>query len=416
MFLPDRFVKGICPKCGAHEQFGDGCDKCGSTYSTKELKSPQCSLCGSQPVEKQTTHLFFKLNHYKEELKSWVKKHTAPEVANKLLNEWLQEDLKDWDITRDSPYFGFEVPELDNKFFYVWVDAPICYLSTALEWAEENQMDPMVMWNGDDVKIHHFIGKDIIYFHALYWPAMLMAADYKLPHQLHVHGMLQVNGEKMSKTKGTFINARVFRDHFSPELLRYYYASKLTSHATDLDLNLDDFINRINAELVGKITNLFSRGAQMLNKKLDGVIGEMDVDGKRLINKALESAESIEENFDKGDFSKAIQEIRSLAEEGNRYFDEKEPWKLIKNDEEEARRVLSSTLNLCRILAIYLKPVLPNYVEQVEELLNVEALNWKERDQVLQDHSIGEFKPLASRIEKTQVEKMLEEQKQLLQF
>jgi methionyl-tRNA synthetase len=408
MFLPDRFIKGTCPKCGAEDQYGDSCDSCGATYSTTDLKNAACSVCGNEPTEKESEHLFFKLNNFKDYLSTWLKENTEPEVCNKML-EWFDEDLRDWDISRDAPYFGFEIPGHKNKYFYVWVDAPVGYMATAKEYAQSKGIDFDKYWNNSE--IYHFIGKDIVYFHTLFWPAMLKASGWKAPDSVYVHGMLTVNGVKMSKSKGTFINARTYLNHLDPMYLRYYYACKFNSSMEDVDLNLEDFVQRVNSDLVGKITNLASRGAQMLAKRIDGKMGELDPDASKVLELAKSKGELIAELYNKREFSKAIREIRDIADEANKYFDEKAPWKMIKDDPEATRKVLTSTLNIFRILAIYLKPVLPEYAKSVEVLFGEQDYQWKDANIQLTNHTIGNYEHLASRVDPKNVAAIVEEAK-----
>ncbi len=405
MFLPDRFVTGTCPQCGAENQYGDSCDKCSCTYSSFELKDPRCAICKNIPIEKESEHLFFKLNHFKDFLKDWVKNHTAKEVANKL-DEWLKYDLKDWDISRDAPYFGFDIPGHPGKYFYVWVDAPIGYMSSTKNWCSKNNRDFNEFWKGSQTKLYHFIGKDIVYFHTLFWPSMLHNAGYKTPDQVFVHGFLTVNGEKMSKSKGTFIDARDYLDHLEPLYLRYYYACKLSPSLDDIDLNFDDFFNRVNSELIGKITNLASRGMQMLNK-LDSRLGPVPDEGKTLIRKAQEKAPIISDFFENREFSKAMVEIRNLADAANRYFDEKKPWDTIKSDQETTRGTLTTVINLFRIIAVFLKPILPSYCQKVEELLGEEPFQWDSHQVILENRPIKPFEHLAKRIQKENIDKMI---------
>lgn len=410
MFLPDRFVIGTCPRCGAENQYGDSCDKCSATYSSSELKNPGCALCGTKPIEKESEHLFFKLNHFKEFLKEWVKDHTSKEVTNKL-HEWLKDDLRDWDISRDAPYFGFPIPSKEGKYFYVWVDAPIGYMSSTKNWCTKNNRDFNEFWKDPDSKLYHFIGKDIVYFHTLFWPAMLHNAGYKTPDGVFVHGFLTVNGEKMSKSKGTFINARTYLDHLEPLYLRYYYACKLSSSMDDIDLNFDDFVTRVNAELIGKITNLASRGVQMLNK-IDSALGTVPEEGKALIQKAQEIANTISGFYENRDFSKAIIEIRSLADMANRYFDQKKPWETIKTDPETTRGILTTVINIFRIIAVFLKPVLPSYCQKVENLMGEGPFNWDSHKIILENHRLKHFKHLAKRVAAKDVDKMIEASKE----
>ncbi|MFP5519648.1 MAG: methionine--tRNA ligase [Bdellovibrionia bacterium] len=413
MFLPDRFVKGTCPKCGAKEQYGDSCDVCGATYSPNELKETHCSICGSKPSLKPSEHIFFKLNDFKEYLRQWLPEHTSPEVAKKML-EWFEEDLRPWDISRDEPYFGFAIPGTDNKkFFYVWVDAPMGYVSTTQQWCQKNNKDFAHYWNSPETEIYHIIGKDITYFHTLFWPALLKAADFKSPNKVLVHGHLMVNGEKMSKSKGTFIAARTYLNHLNPEYLRYYYATKLNNSVDDIDLSLEDFINRVNSDLVGKITNLASRGAQMLKKKLNAKMSTPDADGLKVLEHARAKATVIAEHFENRDFSKAATEIRSIADEANRFFDEKAPWKTVESDPQGTIAVLTSTLNIFRILAIYLKPFLPQYSAKVAQLLNESDYQWDDIFKTLTNHEIQDYSHLMTRIESEKVQAMVEESRKL---
>jgi methionyl-tRNA synthetase len=411
MFLPDRFVKGTCPSCSAPDQYGDSCDKCGATYSTADLKSPYCAICRNTPVLKGSDHVFFKLNDFKAFVQDWMPKHTSKDVSSKLL-EWFESDLRDWDISRDAPYFGFEIPGLPNKYFYVWVDAPIGYVSSTLQWCQKNGGDFDSIWRKDsEAEVYHFIGKDIIYFHCIFWPAMLKAAGFRTPNQVFVHGFLTVNGEKMSKSKGTMVPARNYLNHLDPMYLRYYYACKMTSTLNDIDLNVTDFVNRVNSDLIGKITNLASRGAQMLKKRIDGQLGPLPPEGKKLVELAQSKSETIAQHYENRDFARAITEIRELADEANKYFDEKAPWNLIKTDVEGTRAVLSTTLNLFRILAIYLKPILPAYSDKVANLMSETPYVWADAAKTLEAGSIGEYEHLATRVEQESLERAIEESK-----
>lgn len=410
MFLPDRFVKGVCPSCGAENQYGDSCDSCSATYLSSDLIDPHCGLCGNSPVERESLHIFFKLNNFRDFLKDWVPAHTSREITNKL-NEWLSDDLRDWDISRDEPYFGFKIPGTDNKYFYVWLDAPIGYISSTKNWCDQNNRDFGEFWKDEDSELYHFIGKDIVYFHTLFWPAMLKNAGYKTPDQVFVHGFLTVNGEKMSKSRGTFITARTFLNHIKPIYLRYYYACKLNDSIDDVDLNLDDFILRVNSDLIGKITNLASRSIQML-KKIGLKTGKLSDDGLKLVSRAQEKSEIIAQHFENRNFLKVILEIRNITEDANRYFDKEEPWKIIGNDPEKAREVLGAAINIFRIISIYLKPILPSYVKNVEMLLNEDPYSWDSCKKVLYDHEIKKYKHLVNRLDKEQIEKMVIESKE----
>lgn len=413
MFLPDRFVKGTCPKCGAKEQYGDSCDVCGSTYSPSDMKEVHCSMCGNTPVLKDSDSIFFKLNDFKAYLEEWIPKHCSSEISKKML-EWFNEDLKDLDISRDEPYFGFAIPGTNNKkFFYVWVDAPMGYMSTTEQWAKNQGKTLKDIWQDPSREIYHFIGKDIARFHTIFWPAFLKAAEFRSPNQVFVHGHLMVNGEKMSKSKGTFIAARTYLNHLNPEYLRYYYSTKLNSSVDDIDLNLEDFTGRVNSELVGKITNLGSRGGQMLKKKMDGVMSEPDTEGKKLIEHAQKTAETIAAHYEARDFAKALTEIRGLADDANKYFDEKAPWKTIDTDPAGTKQVITTTLNMFRLLAIYLKPVLPYYSDKVAKLLNESTYQWSDLNKVLINCPINDYEHLATRIEADKVKAMIEEGKKI---
>ena len=411
MFLPDRFVKGTCPKCSSADQYGDACDICGTTYSPNELKDPGCSICGTAPVKKNSEHIFFKLNDFKTFLTEWLPKHTAPEISKKMM-EWFNEDLRDWDISRDEPYFGFAIPGETGKYFYVWVDAPMGYVSAADQWAKKNDRKLEEFWGADsNAELYHFIGKDIVYFHTLFWPALLKSADFRSPDQVFVHGHVMVNGEKMSKSKGTFIAARVYLNHLDPQFLRYYYATKINGGIDDLDLNFNDFSSRVNSDLIGKIVNLASRGAQMLTKKMDGVMSTPDEVGLILLKNILEHSDAIAKYYDTRDFSKATTMIREMAELTNKYFDDKAPWKTIESDPVDTKQVVTTTLNAFRMLAIYLKPVLPKMSQQVAELLNEKPYQWSDLKTTLTNHKIKDYIHLAQRVEAEKITSMIEEQK-----
>ncbi len=410
MFLPDRFVKGACPVCGAAGQYGDSCDACGATYAAEELKEPVCAVCGRTPVTRDSEHLFFELDHFRDYLQQWIPGHTAKDVANKLL-EWFGESLRGWDISRDKPYFGFEIPGHPGKFFYVWVDAPIGYMASLENWCHLNNERFDDWWNNPTVELYHFIGKDIVRFHCLFWPAMLHCGGFKGPNQVFVHGFLTVNGEKMSKSKGTFISARTFLDHVEAQTLRFYYACKLNGTTDDVDLNFDDFVNRVNSDLVGKITNLASRGAQMLHKNLGGHASAPDAAGDELLNHAQSRADAIAEAYEKRDFSRVMVEVRDLADRTNQYFDGQAPWALVKRDIEATRAVLTSTLNVFRVLAIYLKPVLPGYAAKVEALFGEAPYVWADAQTRFENRPITAYTYLATRVDRDQVDRMVEASK-----
>ena len=401
MFLPDRFVKGVCPKCGAEGQYGDSCDKCGSTYAAEELGNPKCTTCGSSPVVKDSEHLYYELEPQHEYLENWIPSHTTSDVSNKLL-EWFKEPLRGWCISRDAPYFGFEIPGFKDKFFYVWVDAPVGYIASL------KNAGKFEMWNDPEVELYHFIGKDIIRFHCLFWPGMLNAAGFKGPTKVFVHGFLTVNGEKMSKSKGTFVSARTYLENLPAEALRYYYAAKLGGTTDDMDLNLSDFVQRVNSDLVGKITNIASRGGQMLQKKLGGMLGSMDEEGRALVQKCIDAGELIAKQYEERKFNQAVVEICRLADSANEYFDKCQPWKSIKTDEEATRTQLTAALNAFRIIAIYLKPILPEYAKKAMKLFGESEWAWSSVKETKENCALGEYEYLANRIDIKQVEAMVE--------
>ena len=412
MFLPDRFVKGTCPKCGAENQYGDSCDHCGSTYGAEELGSPKCTTCGATPVVKDTEHLYFELEPQHDYLEKWIPGHTTSDVSNKLL-EWFREPLRGWCISRDAPYFGFEIPGHPGKFFYVWVDAPIGYIASLQNWCERNGKvleDYLPSKPGaekDGVELYHFIGKDIIRFHCLFWPGMLHAAGFKGPNKVFVHGFLTVNGEKMSKSKGTFVNARTYLDNLPPEALRYYYAAKLGGTTDDMDLNLADFVQRVNSDLVGKITNIASRGGQMLQKKLEGRLGSLDEEGKVLVEKCRAAADTIAKFYEERRFNQVVVEICRLADAANEYFDRREPWKTVKTDAETTRTTLTAALNAFRLIAIYLKPILPVYADKAMKLFGETQWTWASLGETRENCALGPYEYLASRIDSKQVDAMI---------
>ena len=403
MFLPDRFVKGTCPKCGAAGQYGDSCDKCGSTYGAEELGEPKCTTCGSTPVVKDSEHLYFELEPQHEYLEKWIPGHTTSDVSNKLL-EWFKEPLRAWCISRDAPYFGFKIPGTEDKFFYVWVDAPIGYIASLKNWCDRQGKDWREYWNSE---LYHFIGKDIIRFHCLFWPGMLHTAGIEGPDKVFVHGFLTVNGEKMSKSKGTFVNARTYLDNLPADALRYYYAAKLGGTVDDIDLNLADFVQRVNSDLVGKITNIASRGGQMLQKKLDGRLGFLDAEGRALVEKCQAAAETIAGYYEDRRFNQVVVEICRLADAANEYFDRREPWKTVKTDLEATRTTLTAALNAFRLIAIYLKPILPVYAGKAMALFGESEWTWESLGTVLENTALGPYEYLASRIDMKQVDAMI---------
>ncbi|MBC7533873.1 MAG: methionine--tRNA ligase [Oligoflexus sp.] len=409
MFLPDRYVKGTCPKCGAVDQYGDGCEVCGTVYSASDLKNPHCAVCGKVPVEKPSEHLYVKLEDYRPFLKEWVPKHTTPEVAKKLA-EWFDGELQSWCISRDDPYFGFEIPGHAKKYYYVWFDAPIGYLAALDESLKGKGFESV--WNDPKTEIYHCIGKDIVYHHALFWPSMLKTAELATPTGIWVHGMLQVNGAKMSKSRGTSVFASTFHKHMDPVYLRYYLACKISSSIDDIDLNFDDFVSRVNSDLIGKITNVASRGAQML-AKMGGSMGQLSAEGHDLVAKAQELGHEVAQHYEDRDYAKAMIAIRSIADDANKYFDKYEPWKLVKSDEDGTRQILTGILNLFRIMAIYLKPVMPSYALKVEALFDEAPYQWESSKIILEHHKLAAFEHLLKRVEAAQVEKIIEETKEI---
>jgi len=412
MALPDRYVRGACPRCGAEDQYGDSCEACSATYQPKDLVEPHCATCGATPVLQTSEHYFFKLADYEQPLKTLIAGgHTQKSVANKL-DEWFQTGLRDWDISRDGPYFGFKIPGEENKYFYVWLDAPIGYMASAKNYCRANGLDFDELWNNPDNELYHFIGKDIMYFHALFFPAMLMGSGFKTANKLFIHGFLTVNGEKMSKSRGTFIRASTFARHLDPECLRYYYASKLTDTVEDIDLGIEDFINKTNADLVGKYANLASRSGPMLTKKLDGRLGRLDAEGRALLDKLVAARDGIIKNYEGLNYAAAVRTISALADQANRYVEQKQPWTTIKTDAEQTRTTLTAVLNAVKVLAIYLKPILPQFARKVEKFLQVDALSFADAEGTLEDREIGRFERLFERIDEEQVNTMIDESKE----
>jgi methionyl-tRNA synthetase len=411
MFLPDRFIRGTCPRCKAEDQYGDSCDTCGATYQPTELIAPACATCGARPVRKKSLHYFFRLADYQKQLKELIASgYTGKSVSNKL-DEWFAAGLKDWDISRDGPYFGFKIPGEENKFFYVWLDAPIGYMASCKNYCDRCGLDFETVWNGKDYELYHFIGKDIMYFHALFWPAMLMGSGFKVAKRLFVHGFLTVNGEKMSKSKGTFIKAETYLNHLDPEYLRYYYASKLTGGVEDIDLNLDDFEAKINSDLVGNLANLASRSVPMVTGKLGSKLGTLDKTGRTLINQLVAAKQQIINDYENLNYASVIRQITSLADAANRYIEQNKPWDTIKTNPEKTRDALTAIINAVKILTIYLKPVLPVFAGKIEKILNVTPLSLADTDKILEKHKINEYIRLAERVEKQKVDAMMEESK-----
>ena len=417
LFLPDRFIKGECPKCHATDQYGDNCDNCGATYATTEVINPYSVITGATPIEKDSEHYFFKLNDFDAFLKEWINSGSVQtEIANKM-KEWLEDGLSDWDISRDAPYWGFKIPDTEDKYFYVWLDAPIGYLASFKNYCNKTDVDFDEFWKEDSsTEVHHFIGKDIAYFHTLFWPAVLKAAGYRLPTAVHCHGFLKVNGLKMSKSRGTFIQARVFLNHLPAEPLRYYYAAKLSNGVDDIDLNLADFQLRINSDLIGKVINIASRTASFITKKFNGQLSA-ELPDTALYQQFTNSSDAIADAYETRHYSKAMREIMTLADQANQYIHENQPWVLIKDDatKDQVQGICTQGVNMFRALMVYLKPVLPELAEKSEQFLNAGELNWGSVATPLLSTEINKFKPLMTRIEKDKIDTMLDENKQVLE-
>lgn len=412
LFLADRYIRGTCPKCKAEDQYGDNCESCGATYSPLDLINPVSAISGATPIGRESVHYFFKLPEFSEFLSEWINSGTVQrEVSNKL-SEWLDSGLQEWDISRDAPYFGFEIPNAPGKYFYVWLDAPIGYMASFKNLCEAKNLDFDCFWNKDSTtELYHFIGKDIVNFHALFWPAMLKSADFRTPTKVCVHGFVTVNGTKMSKSRGTFINARTYLDHLNPEYLRYYYASKLTNTVEDIDLNLEDFIQKVNSDLVGKVVNIASRCSKFITNE-SGVLSSR-IENEALWDQVTGVADSIANYYENREFGKAIREIMAQADSVNEYIAEQEPWKRNKDQDQKQRvqEICSLGINLFRIILIYLKPVVPAMAEAGELFLN-DKLSWESVKQPLLSHKINQFKPLMQRVDKDKVEAMVSASKE----
>jgi methionyl-tRNA synthetase len=412
LFLADRYIRGTCPKCKAEDQYGDNCESCGATYSPLDLINPVSAISGATPIGRESVHYFFKLPEFSGFLSEWINSGTVQrEVSNKL-SEWLDSGLQEWDISRDAPYFGFEIPNAPGKYFYVWLDAPIGYMASFKNLCEAKNLDFDCFWNKDSTtELYHFIGKDIVNFHALFWPAMLKSADFRTPTKVCVHGFVTVNGTKMSKSRGTFINARTYLDHLNPEYLRYYYASKLTNTVEDIDLNLEDFIQKVNSDLVGKVVNIASRCSKFITTE-SGVLSSR-IENEVLWDQVTGVADSIANYYENREFGKAIREIMAQADSVNEYIAEQEPWKRNKDQDQKQRvqEICSLGINLFRIILIYLKPVVPAMAEAGELFLN-DKLSWESVKQPLLSHKINQFKPLMQRVDKDKVEAMVSASKE----
>ena len=415
MFLPDRFVKGTCPSCGAEDQNGDSCDVCGATYSPTEVKNPRSVVSGATPVLRESEHFFFDLPKFEGMLKEWIRSGALQEEMANKLQEWFTEGLQQWDISRDAPYFGFEIPGAPNKFFYVWVDAPVGYMASFKNFCDQNNLEFDDFWKADsEAELYHFIGKDITYFHCLFWPAMLEGAGYRKPTGVNIHGFVTVNGAKMSKSRGTFIKGRTYLDHLNPEYLRYYFASKLGDGVTDIDLNFTDFAQKVNSDLVGKVVNIASRCASFITKRFDGKLSDNVIEPE-LIAEFQNASESIAALFEKRKYHQAVREIMALADKANQFIDNNAPWVTIKDETKQqfTHDVCSLGINMFRLLVIYLKPVLPVLAEKAEEFLN-DKFDWNSLQTLLKGHAINKFKPMMQRVEMEKIDAMVEDSKESL--
>jgi len=415
MFLPDRFVKGTCPRCKTEEQYGDACENCGATYTPNDLIDPVSVLSGSTPIWKESEHYFFKLSDFEDRLRLWMKSAGLHQHITSKLEEWFETGLQDWDISRDAPYFGFKIPGTEDKYFYVWLDAPVGYLASFLHYCNQhNNLDFEDYWSaGSDTEAYHFIGKDIVYFHTLFWPAVLEGSGFRTPSSVFAHGFLTVNGKKMSKSRGTFIKARTYLNNLDPNHLRYYYAAKLGAGMDDIDLNLEDFIARVNSDLVGKLVNIASRCAGFISKRFDGQLAAT-LDDPELFAEFTQAAEAIAEHYEKREYSKAMRTVMALADQANRYIEEKKPWVMVK-DERQAdavQLVCTQGLNMFRTLMVYLTPVIPELADKTRELLREDSWSWSSAVTPLLGSEINKFKPLLTRVEPEQVEKMVEQSKE----
>ena len=408
MFLADRYVTGECPKCGEENQYGDGCDSCGATYSATEIINPKSSLSGTKPSTKISEHIFFDLKKSKTDLKKFLKTASIQDSVVSKLSEWLEGDLRSWDISRDAPYFGFKIPDETDKYFYVWVDAPIGYIASAKNWAEKNNLNIDHLWGKtSEYEIHHFIGKDIIYFHGLFWPALLNNSNFKLPDSIHVHGFVSVNGEKMSKSKGTFITADQFADVCDPELLRYYFASKLNSKIEDLDLNLEDLAQKINSDLIGKFSNIFSRSAPFISKNNNRLSNSIN---EEHLSACMKDIDEILNHYENKEFSKAVKLIMQIADNTNKFINENTPWKI---DQKDALVVASTALNVFKNLCILLSPIMPNLCNQMLKMLKINSFNIDNLGDKMIDSKINEFKPIISRIEPLDINDFYNQEKKM---
>ena len=415
LFLPDRFVSGTCPRCKSDEQYGDACEICGATYTPNDLIDPVSVLSGTKPVWKESEHYFFRLSEFDERLRTWIESANLHQNITSKLEEWFTAGLKDWDISRDEPYFGFLIPDTKDKYFYVWLDAPMGYVASFLNLCNRSDdLDFDEYWTpGHDTEVYHFVGKDIVYFHTLFWPAVLEGSGFRLPNSVFAHGFLTVNGKKMSKSRGTFIRGRTYLDNLDPSCLRYYYAAKLGPGMDDIDLNLEDFIARVNSDLIGKLVNIASRCAGFISKRFDGQLADSLDDPELFVAFAAES-EIIAEHYERREYSKAMRIVMSLADKANRYIENKKPWVMIKDDSsvDAVQTVCTQGLNMFRTLMVYLTPVIPSIAADTQALFREDPWKWDAATTPLLAHSISKYKPLLTRIEQSQVDKMVEESKQ----
>jgi methionyl-tRNA synthetase len=413
MFLPDRFIRGKCPRCGAEDQYGDACEVCSSTYTPRELIDPYCVTCGTTPVWRESVHLFFRLADFAERLQQWMRGGAVQEeVANKL-REWFDKGLEDWDISRDAPYFGFEIPGYPGKYFYVWLDAPIGYMASTWDWCKRHGGDFDAFWKGDTTEVVHFIGKDIMYFHALFWPAMLMGSDHRAPTRLCVHGFLTVNGEKMSKTRGTFINAATYLRHLDPQYLRYYYATKLNARVQDLDLNLEDFQSRVTADLVNNLANIPSR-MKILQTNCGGRLGRLDDAGRALVAAVRGRCDEVARLYEAREFGQVTRHLTEMGTLINTYLQEQKPWQTVKEDVARAQTACTAALNACKIVFTLLQPILPEFGARLARMLQLPALTWAGLDDVLEDRVILPYERLVERPEKSKIDAVVSESRETL--
>jgi methionyl-tRNA synthetase len=416
MFLPDRFIRGTCPNqnCKSEDQYGDACEICGVTYTPRDLIDPVSVLSNTKPIWKESVHYFFKLSNFADKLRKWIKSANLHENVVRKLEEWFDVGLQDWDISRDAPYFGFKIPDTNDKYFYVWLDAPVGYLASFLQLCDRrDDLDFDEYWiAGSDKEAYHFIGKDIVYFHTLFWPAVLTGSGFRQPTSVFAHGFLTIDGRKMSKSRGTFIKARTYLDNLNPNYLRYYFAAKLGPSMDDIDMNMDDFIARVNSDLIGKLINIASRCAGFITKSFEGRLAD-SLDDPTLFAEFTSASEKIADHFEAREYSKAMRKIMALADKANKYIEQKKPWAIAKNEPHSPniQTICTHGLNMFRILMIYLTPVIPAVAKQVQKLFNEKSWNWKAAGKPLLNHTISEYEPLLTRIDSKQVEHMIEQSK-----